>query len=86
LPVIAFVSGLTDADAIAFSLSDAHQAGVITLEWASFNLVLGALANTFMKLVLVVALGHRAMFRHLLLSFSVLGAAGIATMLVYYRF
>lgn len=84
LPLIAFLSGLTDADAIAFSLSDAQQAGIITLDWASFNLVLGALANTFMKLFLVFTLGHRALFKRVLVSFLVIGIAGIVTMAFYY--
>ena len=84
LPVVAIVSGLTDADAIAFSLSDAQRSGLITLDWASFNVVLGALSNTFMKLFLVYTLGHKGLFKHLLLSFLVMGAAGITTMLLYY--
>ena len=86
LPVVAIVSGLTDADAIAFSVSDAERAGLISLDWASFNVVLGALSNTFMKLFLVYALGHRGLFKHLLLSFLIMGAAGIVTMLLYYDF
>jgi uncharacterized membrane protein (DUF4010 family) len=86
LPVIAIVSGLTDADAIAFSLSDAQQAGVISLDWASFNLVLGALSNTFMKLFLVFTLGHRGLFKNLLAAFLIIGAVGIVTMYFYYDF
>ena len=84
LPVVAIVSGLTDADAIAFSLSDAQRSGLISLDWASFNVVLGALSNTFMKLFLVFSLGDRGLFKHLLLSVLVMGAAGIITMLLYY--
>ena len=86
LPVVALVSGLTDADAIAFSISDAQQAGAITLDWASFNLVLGALSNTFMKLFLVFSLGDRGMFKKLLLSFIIIGVSGIITMVLYYDF
>ncbi|MCU0982561.1 MAG: DUF4010 domain-containing protein, partial [Pirellulaceae bacterium] len=84
LPLIAAISGLTDADAIAFSISDAHTSGLISLDWASFNLVLGALANTLMKLVLVLWLGHRGLFKEVLLAFLVIGASGIVTMLLYY--
>jgi uncharacterized membrane protein (DUF4010 family) len=84
LPVVAIVSGLTDADAIAFSLSDAQRAGIISLDWASFNLVLGALSNTYMKLFLVFTLGHRGLFRQLLVAFLVIGASGIITMFLYY--
>ena len=86
LPLIAVVSGLTDADAIAFSLSDAQQAGIISLDWASFNLVLGALSNTFMKLFLVFTLGHRGLFKNLAAAFLIIGASGIVTMYLYYDF
>jgi uncharacterized membrane protein (DUF4010 family) len=84
LPLIAAISGLTDADAIAFSISDAQTSGLISLDWASFNLVLGALTNTLMKLVLVFWLGHRGLFREVLLAFLVIGASGIVTMLLVY--
>ncbi len=84
LPLIAAISGLTDADAIAFSISDAHSAGLISLEWASFNLVLGALTNTLVKLALVFWLGHRGLFREVLLAFLIIGASGIITMVFYY--
>jgi uncharacterized membrane protein (DUF4010 family) len=84
LPVVAIVSGLTDADAIAFSVSDLQRAGLISLDWASFNLVLGSLSNTYMKLFLVFSLGHRGLFKHCLISFLIMGAAGIVTMLLYY--
>lgn len=84
LPVVAIVSGLTDADAIAFSVSDAEHAGLISLDWASFNIVLGALSNTFMKLFLVLTLGDRGLFKQLLPAFLVIGAVGIVTMLLYY--
>jgi uncharacterized membrane protein (DUF4010 family) len=84
LPLIAALSGLTDADAIAFSISDAHSDGLISLDWASFNLVLGALTNTLVKLVLVFWLGHRGLFREVLFAFLVIGASGLVTMLLYY--
>jgi len=84
LPAVAVVSGLTDADAIAFSLSNLEHAGLVSLDWASFNLVLGALSNTFMKLFLVFGLGHRVLFRQLLMSFLVIGTVGLVTMFLYY--
>lgn len=84
LPLVSLVSGLTDADAIAFSISDAQQDGLIPLDWASFNVVLGAISNTFMKLFLVLALGDRGLFKHLLLAFIVIGSVGIVTMFLYY--
>ena len=84
LPIVAIVSGLTDADAIAFSISNLHRSGLISQDWASFNLVLGALSNTFMKLALVFTLGSRMLFRQLLWSFLAIGSVGILSMLLYY--
>jgi uncharacterized membrane protein (DUF4010 family) len=84
LPVIAIVSGLTDADAIAFSVSDLERAGLVSLDWASFNIVLGSLSNTYMKLFLVFTLADRGLFKHCLISFLIMGIAGIATMFLYY--
>ena len=37
-----------------------------------------------MKLFLVFSLGHRGMFKECLISFVIMGAAGIVTMLIYY--
>ena len=84
LPVVALVSGLTDADAIAFSVSDLQRAGLISLDWASFNLVLGSISNTFMKLFLVFSLGTRGLFKQCLGPFLIMSAAGIITMFLYY--
>ncbi len=84
LPVVAIVSGLTDADAIMFSLSDAERSGLISLDWASFNVVLGALSNTYMKLFLAFSLGHRGFFKHLFVAFLVMGIVGLVTMFLYY--
>jgi uncharacterized membrane protein (DUF4010 family) len=71
LPLVAIVSGLTDADAIAFSLSSMQKSDLISTDWASFNLVLGAISNTFLKLFLVAGLGHPTLFKNLLVSFAV---------------
>jgi uncharacterized membrane protein (DUF4010 family) len=83
---VALISGLTDADAIAFSVSDAHRSEWITLRWASFNLVLGAIANTLMKLGLVFMLGDRTLFRSLAAPVAVIVAVGLGTIFVYYGF
>ena len=86
LPLVAVISGLVDVDAIAFSLSDAQQSGIISLNWASFNLVLGTISNTFVKLFIVLSMGNRQLFRRLLLSFVIISASGILTTLLYYDF
>lgn len=86
LPLVAVVSGLVDVDAIAFSLSDAQKAGIITLDWASFNLVLGAISNTIVKLFYVFTLGDRQLFRQLTISFLIVSFVGIITTVFYYDF
>ena len=86
LPAVALISGLTDADAIAFSISDAHLSELISLRWASFYLVLGAIANTLMKLALVFLLADRGLFRTLLAPFLIIGGVGVVTGLAYYGF
>ena len=63
----------------------AQKAGIISLDWASFNLVLGALSNTVVKLFFVYTLGHRKLFRQLSLSFFIISVVGIITTLVYYE-
>lgn len=84
LPAVALVSGLTDADAIAFSISDLQATGLVSTHWAGFNLVLGALSNTMLKLFLVLSLGHRELFKQLRIPFAAITLSGILTMLVYY--
>jgi len=86
LPLVALVSGLTDADAIAFSVSDAQQAGLISVDWAAFNVVLGATANTFMKLFLVFTLGNRELFKNLLGAVLIITASGLISSFLYYDF
>lgn len=84
LPVVSVLSGLTDADAIAFSLSAAERRGLISTDWAAFNLVLGAISNTFTKLLLIFALGDRGLFRKTLAAFLVIAGSGLATVFLYY--
>ncbi|MEA3642563.1 MAG: MgtC/SapB family protein [Lamprobacter sp.] len=84
LPAVALVSGLTDADAIAFSMSSLQASGLIHIDWAAFNLVLGAISNTFMKLFLVLGLGDRALFKTLIGPFLVIGIVGLVSTLLYY--
>lgn len=86
LPAVALVSGLTDADAIAFSVSDAQQDGLISLDWAAFNAVLGAIANTFMKLMLVYSLGDKGLFKKLIGPVVIIGIAGLGSAFIYYDF
>jgi uncharacterized membrane protein (DUF4010 family) len=85
LPVISFISGLPDADAVAFSMSHAERTGLISANWAGFNVVLGALANTLMKLLLVLMLGHRGLLKHVAWAFLLISVTGIATACVCFH-
>jgi uncharacterized membrane protein (DUF4010 family) len=84
LPLVALISGLTDADAIAFSVSDAEQAGLISLDWAAFNVVIGAIANTLMKLFLVFTLGDRQLFKNLLGAVLIIVASGLISSFLFF--
>ena len=86
LPVVSVISGLVDVDAIAFSLSDAQKAGIISLDWASLNLVIGAISNTLVKLFYVFMLGDRRLFRQLAISFIIVCISGIVTVGFYYDY
>lgn len=86
LPLVSLVSGLTDADAIAFSVSAAQRDGLISLDWAAFNAVLGAVANTLMKLALVFTLADRGLFNKLLVPVLIIVASGLLAAFLYYDF
>lgn len=86
LPVISLVSGLVDVDAIAFSLSDAQKSGIISLDWASLNLVIGAISNTIVKLFYVFTFGDRRLFRQLAISFIIVCISGVITVAFYYDY
>lgn len=84
LPLVSLISGLSDADAVAFSMSEAAGAGRISVDWAGVNVVLGTLANTVTKLLLALTLGHRGLFRRLVPAFAMIVVTGLLTMTWYY--
>ena len=58
---LAFVSGLTDMDAIALSMADTQRDGSILLGLAADAIVVGAVANSLLKGGMAVALGSPAL-------------------------
>lgn len=84
--MVSIVSGLVDVDAIAFSLSDAQKSGIISMDWAGLNLVIGAISNTIVKLFYVYTLGARRLFRQLAIAFMIVCASGIITVAFYYDY
>jgi len=57
--VASFLSGLTDLDAIALSLSNLFITGGVSIPFAGACIVLAAVANSFTKLALACGLGDR---------------------------
>ncbi len=60
-----FLSGLTDLDAIALSLSNVFRGGGLDSQFAIACIVLAAVANSLTKLGLVWALGERGIRRRI---------------------
>ncbi len=74
---IAFLSGLTDMDAIALSLANENIAQSVSLDMAAGGIVIGALANSIFKTGLGVWLGHSNIRKPLLLGMIPMILAGI---------
>lgn len=74
---VAFLSGLTDMDAIALSLANANRSAAVALELAAGGIVTGAMANTLFKTVLGVWLGDRRLRKPLLYGMIPMLLAGV---------
>ena len=72
--VVAFVSGLTDVDAITLSSIRLFGIGKITADAAATSILVAALANLAFKLGLVWFIGGRALFRPVAIGFSLIAA------------
>lgn len=59
LYLVSFVSGLTDMDAIALSLTDMVKQGTVALQLAAKGIVVGAIANTLFKAAFAIYAGSR---------------------------
>lgn len=77
---IAFVSGLTDLDAIALSIAESLNAEELASALAVKAIILAAIANSALKAGLTVALGSPALWRRVLILMAgtiVCGLVGI---------
>ena len=77
---IAFLSGLTDVDAISLSLANEQKSESLSLGSAATGLVLAAIANSIFKTILGTTLGHAKLRMPLLIAMVpmiVAGAAGL---------
>lgn len=83
---IAFLSGLTDMDAIALSLTHAENSGSLAIGPATSGIILGALANSLFKTGLGCWLGHRNLRVPLLYGMIPMILAGTAGLLLLHWF
>lgn len=74
---LAFVSGLTDLDAISLSVAGNHRDAAIELPLAARAILTAAIANTILKTGLAVSFGSPALRRQLLVVMGLTVAAGI---------
>ena len=73
-----FLSGLTDLDAIALSLSNMSREKQAVVSLAARGIVLAAIANTLMKATLAATLGDRFLRRWVLVVLGMTAAIGVA--------
>jgi uncharacterized membrane protein (DUF4010 family) len=78
LLALSFVSGLTDMDAIALSITNNLKDGSVVLKLATQALILSAIANTILKAGLVFSIGAPQLKKHIAIALgaTVLAGAG----------
>ncbi|MCK9588755.1 MAG: MgtC/SapB family protein [Terrimicrobiaceae bacterium] len=82
LLVVSFISGLTDLDAIALSLSNLLQGHQVSAELAIRGIVLAAVANSLLKAGLAASFGDRVLSQKTLLVLGTTGVIGIGSVII----
>jgi uncharacterized membrane protein (DUF4010 family) len=77
LLALSFVSGLTDMDAIALSITNNLKEGSVALQLAARAVILAALANTLLKAGMVMVLGAPQLRKQVGMAFSGILLAGV---------
>ena len=77
LLALSFVSGLTDMDAIALSITNNLKDGIVSADLASKAIVVAAIANTILKAGLVFSLGSKQLSKHIAIAFGATVLAGV---------
>jgi uncharacterized membrane protein (DUF4010 family) len=75
---VAFLSGLTDMDAIALTLTNEQSEGSLTLIRAARGILIGAIANTIFKTGFAIWLGNPNLRKPLLIGMIPMIIAGLA--------
>jgi len=78
LLALSFLSGLTDMDAIALSITHDLKAGGVGLTIATQSIILAAIANTILKAGLVMSIGSPELKKHILYALGSTVVTGIA--------
>lgn len=73
---VAFLSGLTDMDAIALSLAAEYKGAVDLLDMAARGVVLAAVANTIFKMGFALSLGSKPLRSAILLGMAPMAVVG----------
>lgn len=79
---LAFVSGLTDMDAISLSMAGNHSAGSVNLRLAAQAIVLAAVANSLLKASLAFSLGAPLLRRHVVTVLGLTALTGAGWLLI----
>ena len=77
LIALSFLSGLTDLDAIALSITNNFKDGIVGAELASRAIIVAAIANTLLKAGLVFSLGSPQLRKHIAVALGATVLAGI---------
>ncbi|MGB0416782.1 MAG: MgtC/SapB family protein [Coraliomargarita sp.] len=83
LLALSFLSGLTDMDAIALSITNNLKDGIVATELAVKAVIIAAIANTVLKAGLVFSLGSTPIKKHIAIALGSTVLAGIATLVLF---
>ena len=82
LLALSFLSGLTDMDAIALSITNNLKDGSVVRQLATQALILSAIANTILKAGLVFSIGAPQLKKHIAIALGATVLAGAGAFLV----
>ena len=82
LYIVSFLSGLTDMDAIALSLTDMVKQGKLLLELAAKGIIIGAIANTLFKAGFAIIAGSKKMRLVIILGMGGMVLTGIGSFFI----
>lgn len=79
LLALSFISGLTDMDAIALTMTNNLKDGILNPELATKSIIIAAIANTLLKAGLAIGLGSKQLRKYIALALGATVLAGIGS-------